>query len=93
LKNLNVGTAAASDIALKLLGYMAESEELFGFMDQSGLDQQSLTSQATDPAFHAAVLDFVLSDETLLLAFAGNAGINPADILKHRSKLPGFSHE
>jgi Protein of unknown function (DUF3572) len=93
LKNVTNVADAASDIALKLLSFMADDGALFRFMDISGIDPQSLKNQIAEPSFHAALLDFALSDETLLLAFAANAGLNPAEIIRFRSKLPGFIHE
>ena len=93
MKNVTVSADAASDIALKLLAYMAEDGALFRFIDLTGIDPQSLKSIAAEPSFHAAILDFALSDETLLLAFAANAEINPAEIVKLRSRLPGFAYE
>jgi hypothetical protein len=45
----------------------------------------------SDPHFQAGVLDFVLADESLLVAFAANEGLDPAAIMRARAALPGFT--
>lgn len=81
-----------SVIAMKLLGFMAADEDILGrFMGLSGLAPDDLRQGINDPAFQAGVLDFVLADESLLIAFAANAGIDPASIMQARAKMPGFS--
>ncbi|NMD09225.1 MAG: DUF3572 domain-containing protein [Phyllobacteriaceae bacterium] len=77
---------------MKLLAYMAANEDLLGrFMGLSGLSPDDLRQGIADPAFQAGVLDFALSDESLLLAFAANAGLDPASLMQARSKMPGFA--
>lgn len=81
-----------SVIAMKLLGFMAADEDILGrFMGLSGLAPDDLRQGINDPAFQAGVLDFVLADESLLIVFAANAGIDPASIMQARAKMPGFS--
>lgn len=60
-------------------------------MGLSGLAPDDLRRGIADPVFQAGVLDFALADESLLIAFAANAGINPASIMQARAKMPGFS--
>ena len=79
---------------MKLLGFLAEDADLLGrFMSLSGLSPDDLRRGIADPAFQAGVLDFALSDESLLLAFAANAGIDPAAVMKARTKMPGFAYD
>lgn len=81
-----------SVIAMKLLTYIASDEDVLGrFMGMSGLSPDDLRRGIADPAFQAGVLDFALSDESLLIAFAANAGLNPTAIMQARSRMPGFS--
>lgn len=92
LKSAQSQREDGSVIAMKLLGFLAADEDLLGrFMGLSGLAPDDLRRGIADPAFQAGVLDFALSDESLLIAFAANVGINPASIMLARSKMPGFS--
>ena len=44
---------------------------------------------AADPAFLAAVLDYVAGDEKLLIAFATREGVRPEAIVRARDALAG----
>jgi len=77
-------------IALKSLSFLAEDSERLGrFLALSGVSPQSLKTQASEPSFLAGVLDYVISDEKLLLAFAESAGLKPESVTTARRKLPG----
>lgn len=92
LKQPQVPDEGSAEITLKLLAYLASDAELLGrFMALTGISPQDLRQGLKDPAFQAGVLDFVLSDESLLLAFAANAGLKPEAVMKARARLPGFS--
>ncbi len=88
------GSENSSVIAMKLLTFIAADSDLLGrFMSLSGLGPDDLRRGLGDPAFQAGVLDFALEDESLLLAFAANEGLNPVAIVRARAKLPGFAHD
>jgi len=92
LKQLKPAAEESADIALKFLTYLASDPEQLGrFMALTGISPQDLRQGIQDPAFQAGALDFALSDESLLLAFAANAGLKPEAVMKARSRLPGFS--
>ena len=55
----------------------------------SGLGPQSLRAAAGSPGFLAAVLEHVANDEALLIAFAAEQGIDPAEIDRARRALAG----
>lgn len=79
-------------ISLKFLAFLAsDAEQLGRFIALSGLAPSDLRQNLQSPAFQAGLLDFVLSDESLLLAFAANAGINPSSVMQARARLPGFA--
>ncbi len=87
-------TGNSSDIALLYMAYLASNEDKLGqFCNQSGLGQSELTQRLTDPSFHGFLLDFLLQDESELLAFSAAQGLKPETIMIARSKLPGFSHD
>lgn len=79
---------AAESLAVEALGYLAADEtRLERFLSLSGLGPENLRAAASAPGFFAAVLDHVAGDETLLLAFAGNGGHDPAEVLRARDTL------
>ncbi|MBL8791815.1 MAG: DUF3572 domain-containing protein [Rhizobiales bacterium] len=93
LKEVQGKNEDEGDLALKLLGFLASDPDLIGrFMALTGLSPNDLRQSLADPAFQAGVLDFALQDESLLLAFAANAGIRPESVMRARSRLPGFAH-
>jgi len=82
--------AFASRTAIAALGFLAADEErLERFLALSGLGPHNLRKAAADPAFLGAVLDYVVGDEPLLLAFAGNSGLRPTDVARARETLAG----
>jgi hypothetical protein len=73
----------AETLALQALGYLAEEpRRLTRFLGLTGLDPTGLSSAGDDAAVQAAVLEFLLSDESELLTFAGNAGVAPETIVQ-----------
>ena len=82
--------AAAEVIALRALAFIAgEPERLDRFLALSGLSAAEIRAQAAEPAFLGGVLDFLLSDDGLVLAFVEQAGLPPDTPLTARSLLPG----
>ena len=84
----------AQGLAIAALGFLASDiERLEPFLSLTGIDISNLRTVAADPAFLIAVLDHLASDETLLLAFAANAGHDPVDIDRARQMLAGPTHD
>jgi uncharacterized protein DUF3572 len=86
----------AESLAIQALAFLAEEpQRLADFLSLSGIGPQTIRRAAADPAFLAGVLDHVAADESLLLAFAGGAGVDPGDIGKARAALadPGPGQE
>jgi hypothetical protein len=80
----------AETIALQMLGFLASDEERIGrFMALSGLSPNTLRSRAAEADFLGGVMDYVLADQSLLLAFAESAEIRPEDVAASRRLLPG----
>jgi hypothetical protein len=83
-------TPDAEVIALNCLGFLAEDGERLGrFLALSGVSPASLRAQARDPSFLAGVLDYLLADEKLLLAFSEAHGVDPEIVVRSRVRLPG----
>jgi hypothetical protein len=78
------------DMAVAALGFLAaEPDRLERFLSLSGLGPHNLRAAAADPAFLASVLDYLLSDEGVLLAFAAERGLPPERVAAARAALDG----
>jgi hypothetical protein len=81
---------AAEMLAIQALAFIAEQpQSLSRFLDASGLEGGQIRAAAREPGFLAGVLEHMLGDESLLLAFAGSAGIDPAAVAQAASALGG----
>lgn len=74
-------TENAEILALEALGWLAgDQTALQQFLDQSGIDAPDLRQAAGTPEMGAAVIDFLLGHEELLLRFCKDADMEPKDI-------------
>lgn len=79
-------------LAIAALGHLAgATDQMSRFLALTGLEPDQLRHQAESPAFLTGVLDFVLADESLLLAFCANCRIDPRDVAPARAALAGDS--
>jgi len=78
---------AAEMLAIQALAFIAEEpERMADFLSVTGIAPDAIRAAAGEPDFLAAVLEHMLGDEILLLAFADSAGIDPAGVaLAHRA--------
>lgn len=80
----------AETIALQSLTWLLQDEDLLPrFLAATGADPAQMAVLAGDSGFLAAVLDFLLSEDSLVLAFAEAAGLAPDSVLRARAGLPG----
>jgi Protein of unknown function (DUF3572) len=80
----------AVGIGQEALIWLAGEPELLGrLLDAAGLAPEALRSGAGDPEFLGFVLEFLLSDEATVLAFAAAAGLRPEDPGRARDVLGG----
>ncbi len=78
----------AEMLAVQALAFIAEDDgRLSGFIASTGIAVQSIRDAAREPNFLAGVLEHILADETLLIAFAESAGIAPAEAGRARQAL------
>jgi hypothetical protein len=78
----------AEALAIDTLSFLGEdSSRLAGFLAATGLGPAELRKQAGSVEFLAGVLDFVASDESLLLVFASERRVDPATVLAARRQL------
>jgi hypothetical protein len=79
---------AASDIAVRALTFVTEDENrLSRFLDITGWTPATLSSPNTQSAILVSVLEYLMSEEDILLTFAANSRIEPGDIAKAHSAL------
>lgn len=80
----------AETVALSALAFLAQQDDVFGeFLALTGADAREVAARAQDAEFLGAVLDFLLSDDARVLAFARSASLDPAVPMQARSVLPG----
>ena len=75
--------ATAETLAIQALAFIAEDDSRLGsFVAATGIAPQSMREAAREPNFLAGVLEHILAEENLLLAFADSAGIDPAEVAR-----------
>ena len=80
--------ARAEAMAAEALGFLGRSpERLIRFLDVSGLSPDTLRAAAAEPGYFAGLMDYLVSDEELLLAFAGEIGASPESVMQARHLL------
>jgi hypothetical protein len=78
----------AEMLAVQALAFIAEDDgRLSGFVASTGIAVQSIRDAAREPNFLAGLLEHILTDENLLIAFAASAGIDPAEVARARQAL------
>jgi len=81
---------AAEILAIQALAFIAEEpERMSAFLAATGIEPAAIRDAAHEPDFLAGVLEHMLGDENLLLAFADSAGLDPAEIARARHALGG----
>ncbi len=81
---------AGRSLAVSGLAFIAnDSDRLSRFLNLTGLGPHNLRTAAADPAFLDSVLDYLVGDETLLLAFAADAGLKPEAVARAHAALRG----
>jgi hypothetical protein len=85
---------AAEALAIQALSFIAEEPERLGaFLAASGIGPEAIRDAARAPGFLGGVLDHMLADESLLLAFADSAGLDPTSVARARRALSGRQWE
>ena len=80
--------ARAQAMAIEALGFLGGSpERLTRFLEVSGLSPETLRAAARSPGFFAGLMDYLVSDEELLVAFAGEIGADPESVMAARHLL------
>ena len=79
---------SAESLAVQALAFLAgEPERLGRFLAETGIAPEAIRAAATSPGFLMGVLDHLLADESLLIAFADEAGIGYETVGRARAVL------
>ena len=82
--------AEAESTALKCLTWLIAHDDLRGvFMGATGLGEDDIRSRYAEPEFLAAVLDFLLMDDTWVIECCDSQGLPYEAISTARMGLPG----
>ena len=85
-----IGRQMAETIAAQALAWLAgDPENLNGFLALSGLSPGELMAQAADARTLGAVLDFILTEDRLVIGFCDAAGLAYTVPQTARAALPG----
>lgn len=89
MKNMTVNPSEnANGIAIKALTFLTQEENrLSRFLDITGWTPATLASPNSQAAILVSVLEYLMSDEDILLTFAANSKIEPGDIIKAHNAL------
>ena len=78
-----INAEAAKSLAIQALAFLAADPERLGrFLAVTGIGPDEIRAAAREPHFLAGVLDHLASDEPLLIEFANQIGIEPAEIAR-----------
>ncbi len=84
------GVEGGTETAIEALAWLAADEHrLERFLALSGLGPQNLRKAADEPRFLAAILDYLASDEALLVGFARDSARSPEDVARAHAALRG----
>ncbi len=80
----------AETMAFQAIGFLADEPNRIGrFLSLTGMEPETMLTAAETAPVQVAVLDHLLSDESLLMVFSGHAGINPEAVAVARALLDG----
>jgi hypothetical protein len=80
----------AEALAVQAFSFIAgDPEQLGRFLAITGIEPDQIRAAAQEPHFLAGVLDHIGGDERLLVSFATQIGIDPAEVAKARNSLGG----
>jgi len=80
----------AQIVALRALSWLVSNDTLLPiFLGSTGAGETDLKERAGEPEFLASVLDFLLMDDTWIIAFCGSAGLPGEAVMRARAELPG----
>ena len=92
-KDAGLGRESAETLSLQALTWLAEDEErINGFLGMSGASVGDMATAATDATFLGAVLDYLLTEDAMVIGFCDARGLPYDAPMKARAALPGGDH-
>jgi Protein of unknown function (DUF3572) len=86
----SVSPELGQSLAASALAFLAaDPERLDRFLSLTGLGPHNLRDAAEDPAFLGSVLEYMLTDEELLLRFAADSNLEPDTVALAHQALSG----
>ncbi|MFN0263848.1 DUF3572 domain-containing protein [Tepidamorphus sp. 3E244] len=80
----------AEALAVTALSAIAADPKLLSrFMALTGIEPQNLRHAASEPGFLTSVTNFLMTDESTLVAFAANEGLRPESVARAHAFLSG----
>ncbi|MBL4873478.1 MAG: DUF3572 domain-containing protein [Rhodobacteraceae bacterium] len=80
----------AERVGIQVLGWLAGHDDMLTqFLGMTGIAADDLRVRAHEPEFLGFVLDFLLSDDAMVLAFCENANMSTEAPMRARGALPG----
>lgn len=87
---MTLSRASAETFAAEVLAWLAaDHARIAGFLGWSGESPEGLRARLDDPALLLAVIEFLMSDEALLLDACAALGCPPERPGEARAALPG----
>lgn len=75
-------------IAAEALAFLAEEPDRLGrFLSLAGIDPGGIREAAGQPGFLMAVMEHLMSDDSLLITFAANRGVKPETVVRAAHRL------
>ena len=90
MKNHAMNRENAERVGIQVLGWLAGHDDMLTlFLGMTGIAADDLRSRASEPEFLGFVLDFLLSDDAMVMAFCEDAHMATDAPMLARSALPG----
>lgn len=90
MRDAKSSSASAEVTALRALAWVVtDQDRALRFLAQTGCDAKTLRRRAGEAEILGAVLDFLMEDESSLLAFADQADLPAQSVALARLALPG----
>ncbi len=85
---------AAEELAIQALTFLAAYPVRLGsFLAATGIGPSQIRAASGEPGFLAGVLDFLASDDRLIVDFGAATGADPADVARAYATLSGARWE
>jgi hypothetical protein len=93
-KRDSAGAEAAETLAIQALAFLAaDTERIARFLAVTGLGPEDIRASASHPDFLGGVLEYLASDERLLIEFTKEIAADPAEIARACATLGRGPHE